>query len=77
MHKYLLSTNVLLVPIVHTCTPTCDCVLQYSTQGFHPDKWQDLTTTLDGPEVAIFKEACKKNEVRHRLAAADKPCTRH
>jgi hypothetical protein len=36
---------------------------QYSTQGFHPDRWQDLTTTLDGPEVAIFKEACKKNKV--------------
>lgn len=26
-------------------------------------RWQDLTTTLDGPEVCIFKEACKKNKV--------------
>jgi hypothetical protein len=26
-------------------------------------RWQDLTTTLDGPEVSIFKEACRKNKV--------------
>jgi hypothetical protein len=26
-------------------------------------RWQDLTTTLDGPEVCIFKEACRKNKV--------------
>ncbi len=32
-------------------------------QGFHPLKWKDFTTTLDGPEVAIFKEACKRNKV--------------
>jgi len=36
---------------------------EYSTQGFHPDRWQDLTTTLDGPEVGIFREACRKNKV--------------
>lgn len=24
---------------------------EYSTQGFHPTKWAQLTTTLDGPEV--------------------------
>jgi hypothetical protein len=41
----------------------CCSRLQYSTQGFHPEKWQDLTTTLDGPEVKIFQEACKKNKV--------------
>lgn len=32
--------------------------------GFHPTKWRDYTTTLDGPEVGIFKEACKRNKVR-------------
>eukprot|EP00983_Pelagomonas_calceolata_P117793 1160445-Pelagomonas_calceolata.AAC.12 len=32
-------------------------------QGFHPTKWRDLTTTLDGPEVQVFKEACKRNKV--------------
>ena len=36
---------------------------EYTTQGFHPTKWRDLTTTLQGGEVAIFKEACKKNKV--------------
>jgi amidase len=41
----------------------CSVRLQYSTQGFHPEKWQDLTTTLEGPEVKIFQEACKKNKV--------------
>jgi amidase len=35
---------------------------EYTTQGFHPSKWRDLTTTLDGPEVAVFKESCKKNK---------------
>lgn len=45
--------------------PGLDLIIfpEYSTQGFHPEKWQDLTTTLDGPEVAIFKDACKKNKV--------------
>ncbi|PSC71181.1 acylamide amidohydrolase [Micractinium conductrix] len=36
---------------------------EYSTQGFHPHKWGELTTTLDGPEVQIFKQACKDNGV--------------
>lgn len=45
--------------------PGLDLIIfpEYSTQGFHPEKWQDLTTTLDGPEVKVFKEACKKNKV--------------
>lgn len=30
-------------------------------QGFHPTKWGDLTTTLDGPEVQVFKQACVDN----------------
>lgn len=30
-------------------------------QGFHPTKWGELTTTLDGPEVQIFKQACVDN----------------
>lgn len=29
---------------------------EYSTQGFHPTLWHTLTTTLDGPEVATFKQ---------------------
>ena len=36
---------------------------EYTTQGFHPTKWSELTTTLDGDEVQIFSEACKKNGV--------------
>src|SRR6266487_4442421 len=35
----------------------------YSTQGFHPTKWMDLTTTADGPEVEVFKRACVENKV--------------
>ncbi len=34
---------------------------EYSTQGFHPTKWKDLTTTVPGPETAIFSDACRKN----------------
>lgn len=46
--------------------PGLDLVIfpEYSTQGFHPNKWMDFTTTLDGPEVAIFSAACKENKVR-------------
>ncbi len=29
---------------------------EYSTQGFHPTLWHTLTTNLDGPEVATFKQ---------------------
>ncbi|MSO73705.1 MAG: aliphatic amidase [Alphaproteobacteria bacterium] len=36
---------------------------EYSTQGFHPQKWADLTTTIGGNETQIFAEACKKNKV--------------
>ena len=32
---------------------------EHTTQGFHPTKWSDLTTTLGGDEVQIFSEACK------------------
>ena len=32
-------------------------------QGFHPDKWAEFTTTLSGPEVAVFKKACKEHKV--------------
>ncbi|KAF5836623.1 carbon-nitrogen hydrolase [Dunaliella salina] len=39
------------------------CFPEYSTQGFHPTKWRDLTTTLDGPEVQVFREACIRNQV--------------
>jgi hypothetical protein len=37
----------------------------------------DLTTTLDGPEVAIFKEACRKNKVRQGLKQYNKTCSGH
>eukprot|EP00850_Spirogloea_muscicola_P019247 SM000187S03864 [mRNA] locus=s187:25698:28100:+ [translate_table: standard] len=45
--------------------PGLDLIIfpEYSTQGFHPTKWRDFTTTLDGPEVAIFSKACIENEV--------------
>src|SRR5205807_8029051 len=45
--------------------PGLDLIIfpEYSTQGFHPTKWKDLTTTVPGPETAIFSEACKKNKV--------------
>ncbi|KAL4444375.1 hypothetical protein ABPG75_012112 [Micractinium tetrahymenae] len=45
--------------------PGLDLVIfpEYSTQGFHPTLWHTLTTTLDGPEVAIFKQACIDNGV--------------
>lgn len=45
--------------------PGLDLVIfpEYSTQGFHPTKWADLTTTLDGQEVDIFKKACSENGV--------------
>ncbi len=36
---------------------------EFSLQGFHPVKWPELTTTVDGPEVAIFAEACRRNKV--------------
>lgn len=44
-----LEALILLSPCLPSCRP----------QGFHPTKWRDFTTTVDGPEVAIFKEACK------------------
>lgn len=42
--------------------PGLDLIIfpEYSTQGFHPTKWNDFTTTLDGPEVAIFKQVGKQ-----------------
>jgi amidase len=45
--------------------PGLDLVIfpEYSTQGFHPLKWADLTTTLDGPEVKIFSQSCIDNGV--------------
>jgi amidase len=45
--------------------PGCDLVIfpEYSTQGFHPTKWRDLTTTCPGPETAVFSDACRRNKV--------------
>ncbi|KAI3424310.1 hypothetical protein D9Q98_009863 [Chlorella vulgaris] len=45
--------------------PGLDLVIfpEYSTQGFHPTLWPQLTTTLDGPEVQVFKQACRDNGV--------------
>lgn len=45
--------------------PGLDLIIfpEYSTQGFHPTKWKDLTTTVPGPETAVFSEACRKNKV--------------
>src|SRR5207244_10697640 len=43
--------------------PGLDLIIfpEYSTQGFHPTKWKDLTTTAPGPETAISADACRKN----------------
>ncbi|GAB4816746.1 hypothetical protein N2152v2_003792 [Parachlorella kessleri] len=45
--------------------PGLDLVIfpEYSTQGLHPTKWRDFTTTLDGKEVQMFKDACMRNGV--------------
>lgn len=36
---------------------------EYSTQGFHPSKWLELSTTVPGPETEIFAKACRRNNV--------------
>ena len=36
---------------------------EYSTQGFHPVKWKELSTTCPGEETDIFAEGCKENKV--------------
>lgn len=52
------------------------CSPEYSTQGFHPTLWSQLTTTLDGPEVEVFKQACKDNGgLPARLPACSSICT--
>jgi hypothetical protein len=52
-------------PISHPGCPAPPLALPAcSTQGFHPTKWADFTTTVDGPEMDIFKQACKDNGAR-------------
>lgn len=69
--------------LIFVTTPAVQIIFpEYSCQGFHPTKWRDFTTTLDGPEVAIFKEACKRNKVRRGscrqgLARAARACAGH
>ncbi len=45
--------------------PGCDLIIfpEYSTQGFHPKKWRALTTSVPGPETAIFSDACRRSRV--------------
>lgn len=45
--------------------PGLDLIIfpEYSTQGFHPTRWRDLTTTCPGPETEIFAQACRENNV--------------
>lgn len=45
--------------------PGLDLIIfpEYSTQGFHPEKWEELSTTVPGPETEIFSEACRENKV--------------
>jgi len=50
-------TNIWIMAAIHSNVPT-------AAYGLCCLRWQDLTTTLDGPEVGIFREACKKNKVR-------------
>ena len=50
----------------HASSPLCarrPSLPNLGTQGFHPQLWSALTTTLDGPEVAIFKDACARNKI--------------
>ncbi|MFQ5762737.1 MAG: aliphatic amidase [Candidatus Bathyarchaeia archaeon] len=44
--------------------PGLDLIIfpEYSTQGFSPKKWKDLSTTVPGDETDVFAEACKANE---------------
>lgn len=45
--------------------PGLDLIIfpEYSTQGFNPKKWKELSTTIPGEETDIFAEACKANGV--------------
>jgi len=45
--------------------PGLDLIIfpEYSTQGFNPKKWKELSTTVPGPETDIFAEACSANKV--------------
>jgi len=45
--------------------PGLDLIIfpEYSTEGFNPTKWKELSTKAPGPETDIFAEACKKNKV--------------
>ena len=45
--------------------PGLDLIIfpEYSTQGFNPVKWKELSTTIPGDETEIFAEACRKNNV--------------
>lgn len=45
--------------------PGLDLIIfpEYSTQGFHPTRWLELSTTVPGPETDIFAEACRRNKV--------------
>jgi amidase len=45
--------------------PGLDLIIfpEYSTQGFHPTKWLELSTTIPGQETEIFSNACRRNNV--------------
>lgn len=45
--------------------PGLDLIIfpEYSTQGLHPTKWLELSTTVPGPETEIFSSACRRNNV--------------
>ncbi|GAX89909.1 nitrilase-related carbon-nitrogen hydrolase [Effusibacillus lacus] len=45
--------------------PGLDLIIfpEYSTQGLHPTKWLQLSTTVPGPETEIFARACRRNNV--------------
>ncbi len=36
---------------------------EYSTQGFHPTRWQELTVDCPGAETAILADACRRHAV--------------
>lgn len=45
--------------------PGLDLIIfpEYSAQGFNPEKWLELSTTVPGEETDIFAEACRANGV--------------
>jgi len=46
---------------------------EYSTQGFHPTKWKDLTTTVPGPETEV-RSRRRRGSPSPRVSPGSTPC---